>query len=87
MPTPAALPVPEGDVERGDDGDDAVSVTSSQAPSQLPTSAQAAASQQPRDRRAPRATSSGKRLDDAILTLVARMNEKTAMQDHLESAV
>ena len=60
VPTPASLSVPEGDVEGGDDDDDAVSVTSSQVPSQLPTSAQAAASQPPCDRRDPKAASGGK---------------------------
>ena len=49
VPTPASLSVPEGEMERGDNVDHAASVTSSQ----LPTSAQATASQQPRDRRPP----------------------------------
>ena len=42
--TPALLSVLEGDVEGGDADDDAISVISSPAPCQLPTSAQATAS-------------------------------------------
>ena len=57
---PATLSVMEGDVERGDDEDDAVSVSSSQAPSQVATSSQATTSQKPHDRRSPLAASSGK---------------------------
>ena len=53
LPTPAVLPVPEGDVVGGDDDDAAASVTSSQVPSQLLTSSQATPSQPPHDRRTP----------------------------------
>ena len=83
---PAALSVPEGDVERGDDEDDAISVSSSQVPSQLATSSQAGASQQPHDRKSPWAASGRKRVDNAILSLVVRMNKNTAIQDRLQSA-
>ena len=87
LPTQAVLPVPEGDVEGGDDDDDAASVTSSQAPSQLPTSSQATPSQSPHDRRAPWAASGGKLVDNAILKLVDRLTQNIGMQDQLTSAV
>ena len=85
VPIPATVSVPEVDVERGNDESDAVSVSSSQGPSQLPTSSQAAASQQPHDRSSSRSASSGKRVNDAILSLVARMSDNTAIQDRLQS--
>ena len=69
--------------------DDAASVTSSQAPSQLPRTSQAGPSQAPRDRR-PRAASStgtGKRVDKAILKLADHLSQNTGVQDQLQSAV
>ena len=85
-----ALPVnPEGEDEGGDD-EDAASVTSSQMPSQLPTSFQAVPSQPPpRDRRPPRAASSGSgwKVDKAILKLADRLSQNPGMQDRLQSAV
>ena len=73
-------------VAEGDDNDeDAVSITSSQAPSQVATTSQAG-SQPPRDRRSPRAASGGKKVDDGILSLLDRMKDNTAIQDSLESA-
>ena len=74
-------------MEGGDDYDDAVSVTSSQAHSQLPTSSQATTSQPPNDRRAPWAASGGKRVDDTILKLVDRLTQNIGVQDQLQSAV
>ena len=71
----------------GDDDDDAASVTSSQAPSQLPTSSQATPRQPRRDRRAPRAASGGKRVDDAIVKLVDVLTQNTGVQDRLQSTV
>ena len=73
--------VAEGD----DDDEDAVSVTSSQAPSQVASTSQAG-SQQPRDRRSPRAAAGGRKVDDAILSLLDDMKDNTATQDRLESA-
>ena len=55
--------------ELGDDEDDATSVSSSQAPSQVATSSQAP-SHQPCDTKCPRAPFGGRRVDDAILLLV-----------------
>ena len=81
VPIPATVSVAEGD----DNEDDAISVSSSQVPSQVATSSQAA-SQQPQDTRSPRATSGVRRVDDAILSLVQHMTETSAIQDHLQTA-
>ena len=69
---PIAAPVTVA--ERDDNEDDAISVSSSQVPSQVATSSQAA-SQPPRDKRFPRAASGGKRVDNAILSLVEHMRD------------
>ena len=79
-------PVREGDgLSTGLREDDAISVSLSQVPSQVATTSQAA-SQQPRDMRSPRASSGVRRVDDAILSLVERMNVNTAVQNHLQTA-
>ena len=81
VPIPATVSVVEG----GDDEDDAISVSSSQAPSHVATSSQAA-SHQPRDTRSPRAASGSRRVDDAILSLVERMKENSAIHELLQTA-
>ena len=77
------LPVdPEGEIERGDD-DDATSVTSSQAPSQLLSSSQASPSQAPHNRRTPSAASggTGNRVYKDILKQADRLSQNTGVQD------
>ena len=73
--------VAEGD----NDNEDAISVTSSQAPSQVASTSQAS-SQPPRDRRFPRAAAGSRKVDEAILSLLDRMKDNTAIQECLESA-
>ena len=81
VPVPAMISVVEG----GDDEDDTISVSSSQVPSQVATSSQAA-SQLPRDTRYPRTASGVRRVDDAILSLVQHMTDTSAIQDRLQTA-
>ena len=77
------LMVPAATTSVVNDDEDAISVTS-QAPGQVATSTQA--SQPPHDSRSPRAASGFRRVDDAILSIVERMNVTTAVQDHLLTA-
>ena len=72
-------------VEGDDDEEDAISVTSSHAPSQLATTSKAG-SQPPLDRRSPQPASGGKKVDNAILSLLDRMKDNTAIQNRLQSA-
>ena len=81
MTIPATVSVLEGD----DDEDDATSVISSQAPSQVATSSQAT-SQPPHDKWSSRAASTGRKLDDAIFSLVDQMKENSAVHDRLQTA-
>ena len=71
------VPAPASGV---DEEDDAISVTSSQVPSQVATSSQGT-SQQPSDTRSPRPSSGVRRVDNAILSLVEQMNMNTAVQN------
>ena len=81
VPVPATVSVAEG----GNDEDDAISVSSSQAPSQVATSSQAT-NQQPCDTRSPRAASGVRKVDDTILSLVQHMTESSAIQERLQTA-
>ena len=81
MQIPATIAAAEAD----DEDDDAISVSSSQAPSQVTTSSQAT-SQPAHDRRSPRAALAGKRVDNAILTLVECIKDNSAIHDHLKTA-
>ena len=88
VPVPVLQVDLEGEDEGGDD-DDAASVTSSQVPSQLPSTSQAGPSQAPCDR-SPRAVSStgsgtGKRVDEAILKLADQISQNICVQDGYNS--
>ena len=88
VPTQVLQVDPVAEDEGGDD-DDAASVTSSQAPSQLPSMSQAGPSQARCDGKpgAASSTGTGKRVDKTILKLADRFSQNTGMQDRLQSAV
>ena len=91
VPLPSLQVELEGEDEGGDD-DDVASVTYNQVPSQLSSTSQAGPVKHHSHDRRPRAASStgsstGKRVDEAILKLVDWLSQNTGMQDRLQSAV